>query len=72
MRDFGLALAWTAVVTATSDVAYPILPISVASLFRGICPRKFSVWVTHSTAVNLNATGGNHFITVTPVYETVG
>jgi hypothetical protein len=55
---------------ATSDLAYPFGPVSVASLFGGRIPKKFVVFVTHSTAVNLNSTTGNHQITVTPIYYT--
>lgn len=54
--------------TNTSDVTYYFGPVSVASLFGGVMPKKFIVFVTHNTAVNLNSTGSNHQITVTPVY----
>jgi hypothetical protein len=53
---------------STSDRTYPFGPISVASVFGGVVPKKFIVFVTHNTAVNLNSTGSNHQITVTPVY----
>lgn len=54
----------------TSDRAYYFGPVSVASLFGGVVPKKFVVFITHNTAVNLNATGGNHAVYVTPVYLT--
>jgi hypothetical protein len=54
----------------TSNVAYYFGPVSVAALFGGACPKKFVVFVTHNTGVNLNSTGGNHQLTVTPVYAT--
>lgn len=54
--------------TNTSDVTYYFGPVSVASLFGGVMPKKFVVFVTHNTGVNLNSTTGNHQITVTPVY----
>lgn len=54
--------------TATSDQGYWFGPVSVAALFGGVMPKKFVVFVVHNTAVALNATGGNHQITVTPVY----
>jgi len=57
--------------STTSNRAYDFGPVSVASLFGGSCPKKFAVIVTHNTAVNLNATGGNHSLAVTPVYATV-
>lgn len=55
----------------TSNVAYHFGPVSVAALFGGAVPKKFVAFVTHNTGVNLNSTGGNHQITVTPVYATV-
>lgn len=55
---------------ATSNVAYYFGPISVALLFGGVVPRKFVVFVTHNTGVALNATAGNHVISITPVYAT--
>lgn len=59
------------IVTATSNVAYAFRGVSLASLFGGIQPKNFGAFVTHSTAVNLNSTGGNHFLRYTPVYLTV-
>lgn len=56
---------------ATSDVPYEWSGISIASLFGGVVPPKFSFFVTHDTAVNLNSTSGNHVIRIQPVYETV-
>lgn len=53
----------------TSDRAYPFNAGSVAALFGGLCPRKFVIFVTHNTGVNLNATGGNHFVYTTGVYS---
>jgi len=55
-------------VSATSDRSYPFGPLSVAAAFGGTMPKKFSVFVTHNTGVNLNATGSNHEISVTGVY----
>lgn len=52
---------------ATSNRAYSFSGISVASLFGGTVPKKWGVFVTHNTAVNLHATGGNHVLSVTPV-----
>ena len=59
------------VVTATSDATYYFGPVSVASCFGGVVPKKFVVFVVHDTAVNLNSTAENHAIYVTPVYSTV-
>lgn len=66
-----LALVASMATVATSDVAYHFTCRSIASLFGGVCPVKFSFFVTHDTAVNLNSTGGNHQIRVQPIYETV-
>lgn len=56
---------------ATSDRTYHFGPVSVASAFGGVLPKSFVVFVTHSTAVNLNSTAGNHQIRLQPYYETV-
>lgn len=52
-----------------TDDVYWIAPFSVAALFGGVCPKKFVIFVTHSTGVNL-ASSGNQ-ITVQGIYETV-
>lgn len=51
------------VVATTSDVAYPVLPFSVAQLFGGSMPRFWGLYVTHNTGVNLrnNAVNTNSF-----------
>lgn len=56
---------------ATSDRVYHFGPVSIASVFGGTVPPKFVIFVVHNTAVNLNATAGNHQIRIQPVYETV-
>ena len=71
VRDgFAKLAAVMQVDATTSNVAYYFGPLSVASLFGGVVPKKFTVLVTHNTAVNLNSTGGNHEIDITPVYQT--
>lgn len=54
----------------TSDRTYYFGPVSVASLFGGVMPKKWVAFVTHNSGVNLNSTGGNHALHVTPVYAT--
>jgi len=71
IRDSALKLAAVIATNNTSDRTYPFSPISVAALFGGTLPKKFGVFVTHNTAVNLNSTAGNHAIYITPVYQTV-
>jgi len=56
---------------STSDRDYPFGPVSIASIFGGVVPPKFVLFVTHSTGVNLNSTAGNHLIRAQPVFETV-
>lgn len=41
------------VIATTSDIAYPVLPFSVASLFGGVLPKYWGLFVAHSTGVNL-------------------
>lgn len=55
-------LAWAIVVDATSDRDYFIPPVSIASLFGGVLPTHWGVYVAHDTGVALNATGGNHVL----------
>jgi hypothetical protein len=57
--------------SATSNVAYHFGPVSLAAAFGGVLPPKIVLFVTHSTAVALNATSGNHQIRIQPVYQTV-
>lgn len=71
IRDAACKLAAVMATDSTSDRANYFGPVSVASLFGGVVPKKFSVFVTHNTAVNLNATGGNHVISVTPIDQQI-
>lgn len=48
--------------SATSNRGYYFPGVSIASLFGGQMPKYWGVFVTHSTAVNLNATAGNHYL----------
>ena len=55
--------ATVAVPATTSDVQYIVLPFSVASLFGGVMPKFWGLFVSHNTAVNLrnNAVNTNSF-----------
>lgn len=55
--------ATIAVPANTSDVQYFVLPFSVASLFGGVVPKFWGLFVAHNTAVNLrsNAINTNSF-----------
>jgi len=57
--------------SATSNVAYHFGPVSLAAAFGGVLPPKIVFFVTHSTAVALNATAGNHQIRLQPVFQTI-
>lgn len=61
IKNSALRLVATITVDATSDRAYPFAPVSIASLF-GSMPKFWGLFVVHNTAVNLNATAGNHGI----------
>lgn len=69
VRDPGLKLAARITANNTSDRVYAFGPISVAALFGGNLPKKFVVFVTHNTGVNLKSSG--HSIAVTGVYYTI-
>lgn len=56
------------IVSASSNVGYYFGPVSLASAFGGIVPSSHSIFVVHSTAVNLHATASNHAIYYWPVY----
>lgn len=57
--------------TSTSDEDYYFGPVLLSSVFGGDIPPKFVLFVTHNTGVNLNATSGNHYIRLQPVYDTI-
>lgn len=55
------------VVDATSNHTYEFYIGSIAALFGGVMPKKFSVIVLNGSGVALNATAGNHDIEYTPI-----
>ncbi len=71
IRDSVCKLAAVMATDSTTDRANYFGPVSVAALFGGTLPAKFVVFVTHNTAVNLNSTGGNHVISITPVHQQI-
>jgi hypothetical protein len=54
-----LRLLWTGLSDATTGRVLYMPPTSVAAAF-GQMPPKWGLFVTHETAVNLDATAGNH------------
>lgn len=67
---FGKLACVTQVGATTSNVAYQFA-FGTRQWFDFTMPKKFVVFVTHNTAVNLNATGGNHLYYAQPEYVTV-
>lgn len=69
MRD---AICWLGAFTATdttaSDTYYLDCP-SAKSVFNGLLPKKFVIFVTHSTGANLAAAGNQ--VTVSGTYDNV-
>ena len=61
-RGFLHLIATLDVDSTTNDRTYPFGQRSVAQLFGGVLPPRWSVFVTHNTGNNLNATGSNHEI----------
>lgn len=56
------ALRWGSTISvpvATSDVAYPVLPFSVASKFGGAMPKFWGLYVAHDTVAALRNTSVN-------------
>lgn len=45
-----------AVPANTSDIRYIVLPFSVATLFGGVMPKYWGLYVAHNTGVNLRST----------------
>jgi hypothetical protein len=60
VRNSALRLAATIIIDSTSDRAYYVAPFSIAALYGGTVPRKWGLFITHDTGVNLNSTAGNH------------
>jgi hypothetical protein len=59
IKASALRLVASIIVTATSNVAYPFAPVSIASLF-GAMPKFWGLFVVHNTGAALNSTAGNH------------
>lgn len=47
-------------IDSTSSRDYFFGPVSIATLFGGVLPKFWGIYVAHDTAVNLDSTGGNH------------
>lgn len=60
VRNGGMKLATSVLMDTTTDRTYPIAPFSVASLFGGVMPSRWGLFLSHNSGVNSNSTGGNH------------
>lgn len=67
----GARLLASVLTSSTSDQDYWLHCPSVKEAFDGFPPEKFSLFVVHDTAVNLNSTGGNHVGYIRGQYETI-
>lgn len=63
----GMRLAAHIPTSTTNSVVYPVAPFSVASLFGGVMPRRWGVFVTHSMVGALASSG--HKLQYTPVHQ---
>lgn len=59
VKNSALRLLWSTMVDATSDRAYYIPRTSIADRF-GTLPKRWGLFLVHSTGVALNGTGSNH------------
>lgn len=64
-------LLWSVATDTTTGEIYYMRPTSVAACFGGVCPRKFSIFVTHSMVAALDSTGANHEVVVGGIQETI-
>ena len=69
--NVALRLAAVMPTNTTVDRSYYFGPISIASLFGGVCPDKFVVFVTHNTTDAISGTEADHGIWYQGIYETV-
>jgi hypothetical protein len=69
VRDTAFRLAKVMATNTTASRIYPFGPLSAARLFGGVCPAKFSIFVTQSTTANLESSG--HQVTTKGIYHTV-
>jgi len=62
-------MLWSSATDTTASQVYPMPKTSIASLFGGICPSKFAIFITHSMSAALETSGNQ--VTIQGVYETV-
>ena len=55
----------------TSDRTYSFTGVSMKSVFGGVLPSQYVLFIVHNTGVALNATAGNHELRYQGVYPQV-
>ena len=55
----------------TSDRTYPFTGVSMKSVFGGVLPSQYVLFVVHNTGVALNGTAGNHELRYQGIYPQV-
>lgn len=71
VRDAICKLGAVVATDTTASRNYYFGPFSVASLFGGVCPRKFVVFITQSTGTTLETTGDPNNVYHKGVYHNV-
>lgn len=69
--DAATRLVARIVTDTTSNRTYWIGPTSIRAAFGGFLPKKFVVYVAHSTVAVLHATGSNHALSVVGQYTSL-
>ena len=64
-------LVHQATMPAGSNLVTEFGPRLLSDIFGGDVPEKVVFFVTHSTTAALNATAGNHYIRIQPVYDSI-
>lgn len=68
----GLRYVATITVDATTGRTYPVAPTSIASVFGGVMPKRWGIWVVNRSGQTLSATSSDHSFVYLPVqYQTV-
>lgn len=68
------SMRFVATITTDSTTGrdYFIPPTSIASVFGGVLPKRWGIFILNRTGVALDSTGGNHKIVYLPIqYQTV-
>jgi hypothetical protein len=71
VRDAIVKIGAVVKTDTTASQVYDFGPFSVASLFGGICPRKFVVFIAHSMVAALETTGDPNNVWYKGVYHTI-